>query len=57
MENIYMFQARFVKVDEFGWWDMDRIQTDSGTYFNSKEFHEIISVYEVQLTLMAPDHW
>ena len=52
-----MFQARFVKVDEFGWWDMDRIQTDSGTYFNSKEFHEIISVYEVQLTLMAPDHW
>ena len=21
MDKIYMFQARFGKVDEFGWWD------------------------------------
>ena len=31
-----MFQARFGKVDEFGWWDMERIQTDAGTQFNAK---------------------
>ena len=23
-----MFQARFVKVDEFGWWDLERISAD-----------------------------
>ena len=25
MEKIGMFQARFEKVDEFGWWEMERI--------------------------------
>ena len=33
-----MFQARFGKVDEFGWWDMERIQTDAGTQFIPKDF-------------------
>ena len=33
MKKIDMFQARFGKVDEFGWWDMERIQTDSDTQF------------------------
>ena len=56
MENIYMFQKIFLKVDEFGWLDMDRIQTDSGTQFTSKDFHEGISVRVVQLSLGAPDH-
>ena len=36
MEYIYMFQARSGKVDEFGWWDMEIVQTDSGTQFTSK---------------------
>ena len=40
MDKLYMFQARFVKIDEFGWWDMERIQTGAGTQFNSKEFQE-----------------
>ena len=30
MEKLDMFQARLVKVYEFGWWDMERIQTDTG---------------------------
>ena len=51
MEKIDMFQERFVKVSDFGWWDMDRIQTDDGTQFTSKEFHEGCSVSVVQLTL------
>ena len=38
MDKLDMFQARFRKVDEFGWWDMERIQTDSGTQFTSKDF-------------------
>ena len=31
MEKLDMFQARFGKVDEFGLWDMEKIQTDTGT--------------------------
>ena len=29
MDNLDMLQEIFVKVDEFGWWDMEIIQTDS----------------------------
>ena len=38
MDRLDMFQARFGKVDEFGWWDMERIQTYAVTQFNSKGF-------------------
>ena len=38
MDKLDMFQERFGKVDEFGWWDMDRVQTDSGAHFTSKDF-------------------
>ena len=31
METRDTFQGRFGKWDEFGWWDMNRVQTDSGT--------------------------
>ena len=31
MDKIEMFQKRFGNVDKFGWWDMDRIQTDAVT--------------------------
>ena len=36
MDKLNMFQARFGKVDEFGWWYMELIQTDDGTQFNPK---------------------
>ena len=38
MEKIDTFQAIFGKVDEFGWWDMERIQNDAYTKFISREF-------------------
>ena len=56
MEKPDMFQARFGKVDEFGWWDMDIIQTDASMQFTFKKFQEDIHVHGVQLALAAPDH-
>ena len=56
MDKLYMFQARFGKVHEFGWWDMERIKTDTSTKFTSKEFQEGISVRGVWPTLASPDH-
>ena len=44
MEKIDMFQEIFEKVDEFGWWYMEIIQTDAITYFTSKEFQEVVYV-------------
>ena len=40
MENMDIFQSRFVKIDEFGWWDLDRISADAGSQFNLTEFKE-----------------
>ena len=42
-----MFQARFLKVDKFGWWDIEIIQTGVGTQFTSKYFQEDIYVRKV----------
>ena len=56
MDKLYMFQARSGKPDEFGWWYMERIQTDSGTQFTSKEFQEGFSVRGVRLELAEPYH-
>ena len=56
MDKQDMFQARFGKVDEFGWWDMEIIQTDSGTQFTSKEFQEGLSARELYIALEQPDH-
>ena len=51
-----MFQVRCGKVDEFYWWDMGRIQTNSGTQFTSKKFQEGLSVNGVWLEISSPDH-
>ena len=51
-----MFQARFRKVDEFSWWDMDRIKTDAGMQFTSKYLQEVLSVHGVRLAFAAPEH-
>ena len=40
MDKLDMFQSRFRKIDEFGWWDLERISADAGTQFTSKEFKE-----------------
>ena len=39
MEKLDIFQAIFGKVDEFGWWYTERIQTDAVMQVTSKEFH------------------
>ena len=49
MDKIDMFQARCGKLHEFGWWDMEIIQIDSGTQFTSKEFQEGLSVRGLRL--------
>ena len=35
---------------------MDRVYTDAGIHFTSKNFQEGISVYGLQRALSAPDH-
>ena len=31
MYKLYMFQSRSGKIDQFGWWDLERISVDAGT--------------------------
>ena len=35
MDKLDMFQSRFGKIDQFGWWDLERISVDAGTLFTS----------------------
>ena len=30
MDKLYMFQSRFGKIDEFGWWDLEKESVDTG---------------------------
>ena len=54
--NQICYTKKIGKVDRFGWWDIEIIQTDAGAQFASKEFQEGLCVYGVQLAIMAPDH-
>ena len=40
MDKLDMFQYRFGKIDELGWWDLERISADMGTQFTSTKFKE-----------------
>ena len=40
MDKLDIFQSIFVKIDEFGWWDLERISADAGKRFTSTEFKE-----------------
>ena len=53
MDSLDMFKARFVKVYEFRWWDMEIIKTYAGTRFIYKKFHDGLSVHGVHLTLVS----
>ena len=35
MDKLDMFQSRFGKIDEFGWWDLEIFSADAGTQFTS----------------------
>ena len=51
-----MFQYIFGKIDEFGWWDLERISSDVGTKINSVKFHEKCQTRGVDITLSDPEH-
>ena len=38
MNKLDMFQSIFGKIDQFRWWDLERISADEVTQFNSTEF-------------------
>ena len=56
MDKLDMFQAIFGKVDEFGWWDLERIKTDYGSKLTSNDFQEGLFVCGVWFILSAPDY-
>ena len=51
-----MFQSRIGKIDQFGWWYLERISADAGTQFTSTEFKEECQTRGVRLMLEAPEH-
>ena len=56
MHKLDMIQSRFGKIDEFGWWDLERISTDAGTQFTLTEFKQECQTRGVYLTLAEPEH-
>ena len=56
MEKLDMFQSRFGKIDQFGWWDLERFSVYAGTQFTSTEFKDECPTSGVRLTLSAPEH-
>ena len=56
MDKLDMFQFRFGKFEQFGWWELERISADVGTQFTSTEFKEECQTCGVCLTLAAPEH-
>ena len=56
MDKLGMFQSRFRKMDQFGWWDLERISADAGTQLTLMEFKEEFQTCGVRLTLAAPEH-
>ena len=56
MDKLDKFQSRFGRIDEFGWWYLEGIFADVGTYFISTEFKESCQTHRVHLMLAAPEH-
>ena len=48
-DKLDMFQSIYGKIDEFGWWDLERISADSGTQFTSTDFKEEFQTRGVNL--------
>ena len=56
MEKLDMFQSRFGKIDQFGWWDLERISAYAGTQLTLTDFRDELQTRGVRLTLAAPEH-
>ena len=51
MDKLDMFQSRIRKIDQFGWWDLERISADVGTQFTSTDFKGEYQTRGVRLKL------
>ena len=56
MDKQDMFQSIFGKIDQFGWWDLERISADAVTQFTLTEFKEECQTRGVRLTLAVPEN-
>ena len=56
MNKLDMSQSRFGKIDEFGWWYLERISVDAGTQFTFTESKEECQTRKVHLTIAAQEH-
>ena len=56
MDKLDMFQARFGKIDDFSWWDLEIIPADASTQFTSTDFQNECQTRSVRLTLAALKH-
>ena len=56
MDKLDKFQSRFEKIDQFGWWDLERISADAGTQFTLTELKYECQTRGVCLALAAPEH-
>ena len=56
MDKLDMFQSRFGKIYESGWWDSERISAYAGTQFTLTEFKQECQTHGVHLALLAPEH-
>ena len=56
MDKLDMFQSRSGKIDEFGWWDLERISAGAGSQFTLMGFKEECQTHRVHLTLEATEH-
>ena len=55
MDKLDMFRSRFGKIDEFGWWDLERTSADAGTQFTLTKFKEECQTRGVRLALAYLD--
>ena len=56
MHKLDMFQARFGKVDELGWRDLEVISSDAGMKFTSTYFQDECKTRGVRISLAASEH-
>ena len=56
MDKLDVFQSRVVKIDEFGWWDLEIILAYAGTKFTSMEFQGKCQTRGVHIMLAVTEH-
>ena len=56
MDKLDMFQSRFGKMDQFGWWYLERISAHADTQFTLTEFKDESQPRGFHLTLVPPEH-